>query len=167
MTPLELGIAAEVLVAGAALLLAFRRRGAPEPVIEASVKTLREGLYQVDIKITNRAPHAVAGESLRRVRPHSAKLLAPIRQVSTRDGDFQVWSDPEADKPAARIPIDLVLGPWQPPDGIVSLSAEGHVAVWLFLPRPSDLGRLVLELSLSQEGGRQSRHRFGVTPAGA
>jgi hypothetical protein len=162
----EIGIVAvAILIAVAALVFAFRRRRAGvEPVIEASTKTLREGLYQIDISITNRAPHALAAESLRRVRPLSARLLAPVKQVATRDGDFQVWSDPDGDKPTTKIAVDLVLGPWQPGGGVVALSAEGHIAAWLFLRKERDLSRLLLELAVREEGGRPRSLRFGVTP---
>jgi len=41
----------------------------------------------------------------------SARLMAPIQQVSTRKGDFQVWSDPTTDKARIGIPLDIALGP--------------------------------------------------------
>ena len=162
---IEIGIVAAVLIALALLVLALgRRRGGAEPVIEASARPLRKGLYQIDIKVANRAPHAVAAGSLRRVRPLSARLLAPVKQVATRDGDFQVWSDPDGDKPTTKIAVDLVLGPFEPGGGVVSLSAEGQVAAWLFLRKERDLSRLLLELALREEGGRLRSSRFGVTP---
>jgi len=37
--------------------------------------------------------------------------MAPIQQVSTREGDFQVWSDPTTDKARIGIPLDIALGP--------------------------------------------------------
>lgn len=158
-------VAGVVLVLLLGLVFALRRKPAGEPpLIAASVKPLRRGLYQIDIKVTNRARHALVGETLRRMWPHSAKLLAPIKQVSTREGDFQVWSDPDGDTPSTKIPVDLVLGPWQPEGGEVSLSAEGLIAAWLFLPKEKDLARLDLELAMREEGGKLRRHRFGVTP---
>jgi hypothetical protein len=161
-------VAAAILLGLAALVLAMaRRRADAEPDVEAKAKTLREGLHQIDIKITNRGPHALAAESLRRVRPLAARLLAPVTQVATREGDFQVWSDPESDKQSTKIAVDLVLGPWQPAEGVVTLRAEGHIAVWLFLRKERDLSRLLLELVLREEGGGLRRKRFGVTPASA
>jgi hypothetical protein len=44
------------------------------------------------------------------VRPRAARLMAPIQQVSTREGDFQVWSDPTTDKARIGIPLDIALG---------------------------------------------------------
>jgi hypothetical protein len=161
----ELWIAAALMVAAGVAWLALRRRRAgPEPLIAASVKKLRRGLYQVEMRITNRGGSALVGESLRRVRPRSALLMSPIKQVSTRDGDFQVWADPDGDAPSAKMPVDLVLGPRQPPAGVASLSAEGIIAAWLFLPKEKDLARLNLELSWREEGGRLRRSSFGVTP---
>jgi hypothetical protein len=165
----EIGIvAAAILVVLAALVFALaRRHGEDRPAIEAKATTLREGLHQIDIKVTNRGPHALAAESLRRVRPLAARLLAPVTQVATREGNFQVWSDPEGDQPTTKIAVDLMLGPWQPAEGVVTSSAEGHIAAWLFLRKEKDLSRLLLELVLREEGGRLRRLRFGVTPASA
>lgn len=158
-------VAGLMLAAGAAWVALRRRRAGPEPLIAASIKPLRRGLYQVEVRISNRGGSALVGESLRRVRPRSALLMSPIKQVSTRDGDFQVWADPDGDAPSAKIPADLVLGPWQPASGVLSLSAEGNIAAWLFLPKEKDLARLMLELCWREEGGRLRRSSFGVTPA--
>jgi hypothetical protein len=97
-------VAGLLVIAAATMRLAFRRRpAAAEPVIEASFKELRQGWYQVDMTVTNRAPYGLVGVSLRRVRPGAARLMAPIKSASTPQGDFQVWSDPAVDKPATTI----------------------------------------------------------------
>jgi hypothetical protein len=96
LSPLQLAILVGlILFAAFVILLAFRAsRPGADPIIKASVKELREGLYQVGLTVTNRAPYSLVGVSLRRVRPTSARPMAPITSVRTRDGDFQVWSDP-------------------------------------------------------------------------
>jgi hypothetical protein len=163
----ETGIVATLVVLAVLVLwLSLRRRPrAVAPVIAASVKRLRPGLYQIDVTITNRGREALIAESLKRVRPRRAKLLAPIKQVSTKDGDFQVWADPDGDAPTTTVPVDLVLAPWG--EGAADRNAEGHAVAWLFLSREKYLAALELELATREAGGRRGRYRFGVTLAQA
>jgi hypothetical protein len=164
---LELGIVALLLVgiAAWALRLSLQARGAgAKPIIEASFKKLQTGWYQVSMTITNRTPYALLGVSLRRVRPNDARLLAPIIAVNTKEGDFQVWSDPAIDKATITIPLDLVVGPREHSQGVVSLRSEAHAAAWLFLPEGSDPDVVTLELTLREDGDKVRRHRFDVRP---
>ncbi len=163
----ELGIVALLLVviAAWALRLALQARGSgAKPIIKASIKKLKTGWYQVGVNVTNRAPYALLGVSLRRVRPTAARLLAPIVAVNTKQGDFQVWSDPTIDKATTTIPLDLIVGPREHPHGVVSLRSEAHAAAWLFLPESGDPKLVTLELTLREDGGRLRRHRFDVRP---
>jgi hypothetical protein len=163
----ELAIVALLLVAIAAWVLRFafyaRGAGAP-PVIRASLRKLKTGWYQVSMTVTNRAPYALLGVSLRRVRPNAARLLAPIIAVNTKEGDFQVWSDPAIDKATTTIPLDLVVGPREHPHGVVSLRSEAQAAAWLFLPEGTAPEPVTLELTLREDGDKLRRHRFDVTP---
>ena len=153
-----------LVIAAATMRLAFGRRpAAAEPVIDASFKELRQGWYQVDMTVTNRAPYGLVGVSLRRVRPGAARLMAPIKSVSTPEGDFQVWSDPAVDKPATTIPIDLVVGPREAPHGVVSLRSETHATAWLFLPKRSAPARVTLELAFRGGTKKLRRYRFVAT----
>lgn len=164
---IELGILALLLVviAASALRLALYARGAgARPIIKASFKKLQTGWYQISMTVTNRAPYALLGVSLRRVRPNAARLLAPIVALNTKEGDFQVWSDPTIDKAKTTIPLDLVVGPREHPHGVVSLRSEAHAAAWLFLPESSDPAVVTLELTLREDGDRLRRHRFDVAP---
>lgn len=91
---------------------AFRARKTGEPpIITASLKELQKGWYQLSITVINRLPYQLFGVSLRRIRPRSARLMAPIMSVSTKQGDFQVWSNPAIDKLAKTIPLEIALGP--------------------------------------------------------
>jgi hypothetical protein len=79
-------------------LRSHRARLAPRPTIRATSRKLKPGWYQLHIAVTNQASYGVIVDELRRVRPRAARLMAPIQQLSTREGDFQVWSDPTTDK---------------------------------------------------------------------
>lgn len=162
---IQLGLVAGLLVIAAATIkLAFRAgRAAADPIIAASFKELRKGWYQVNMTVTNRTPYGLVGVSLRRVRPASARLMAPIKSVSTQQGDFQVWSDPAIDKPTTTIPLDVVIGPHEVPHGVVSLNSEIHTTAWLFLPKNSEPARLTLELALRDGAKKLRRYRFVVT----
>ena len=85
------------------------QKGEP-PIIRASLKELQKGWYQLSITVINRLPYQLFGVSLRRIRPRSARLMAPIISVSTKQGDFQVWSNPAVDKLTTTIPLDIALG---------------------------------------------------------
>ena len=95
-----------LLVSFLALEIYFSGRQRPlDPIIQASAKKLRQGWYQATITMINRSPHVLSAVSLRRVKPRSARLMAPITSLSTNDGDFQVWSDPSNDKRSTSIPL--------------------------------------------------------------
>lgn len=160
---IELGIVAGLILLIAAATMWFASRGGragSEPIIKASFKELQKGWYQVSLTVTNRAPYRLVGVSLRRVRPRSARLMAPIKSVRTRDGDFQVWSDPATDRPATTIPLDLVLGPQEEQHAVASLKSEAHTTAWLFLPEKSDPVQLTLELALRDGANNLRRYRF-------
>src|SRR4051794_38791650 len=107
-----IGTALLLLVAGSASWLALRPRYARlEPTVTAITKELQKGWYQVSIIVTNRWSESLTVVSLRRVRPKSARIMAPAMSVSTKQGDFQVWSNPALDKPSKSIPIGTVVGP--------------------------------------------------------
>jgi hypothetical protein len=93
-------------------------------------RELNKRWYQVQIAVANRAPYTVIVDELRRVRPRAARLMAPIKQVSTREGEFQVWSHPTTDKATVSIPLELALGPTMH-TGTVSRASEGQVTGWL------------------------------------
>lgn len=159
----ELGIVAGLILLIAAATLWFASRGGragSEPIIKASFKKLQEDWYQVSMTVTNLAPYRLLGVSLGRVRPRSARLMAPIKSVRTRDGDFQVWSDPAVDWPTTTIPLELVLGPHEARHGVASPKSEAHTTAWLFLPEKSDPAQLTLELAMRDGGGGLRRYRF-------
>jgi hypothetical protein len=114
--------------------------------------------------VTNRAPHGLIAVSLRRVRPLSARLMAPVISSITKQGDFQVWSDPAIDKRTTTISLDTVLGPHQPLEGIASLDFQAQIPVWLFLPKKGRPGPVMLELTLAGPSENLHRYRFLVTP---
>jgi hypothetical protein len=68
------------------------------------------------------------------VRPRAARLMAPIQQVSTRKGDFQVWSDLTTDKARIGIPLDIALGPNDTGRGRALPAKDAQLTAWLFLP---------------------------------
>lgn len=165
---LQLGV-----IAGAVALLAAwainwvwqARRAGAAPLIEASFKELQAGWYQLDIVIANRAPYGVVVGELRRVKPRAARLMAPVKRVSTREGDFQVWAHPSTDKASASIPLALALGPQEVQRGGIQHASEGHIAVWLFFTGGGDRAVVVLELSLRDRAGHLRRYRFSARRA--
>jgi hypothetical protein len=163
---IQLGIAVALILMIAALTLSFAlsagRTGA-EPIIRASFKQLQTDWYQVGMTVTNRAPYRLVGESLRRVRPGSARLMAPISSVSTRQGNFQVWSDPALDLATTSIPIDMVVGPHEAWRGSVSPGSEAHLTAWVFLPEKAEPTQLTLEFTFKDGGGNLRRYRFIAT----
>jgi len=160
---LQLGVVvtAVVPIAGwtASYVLRAARAGAP-PVIRASFTELQKGWYQVQIAVANRAPYPIVVDELRRVRPRAARLLAPIKQVNTRKGEFQVWSHPSTDKATASIPLDLALGPHEAHSGTVARASEGHLTAWLLLSETSNPGEVTLELAMLDGAGHLRRYPF-------
>ena len=163
---IQLGIAVALVLMIVALTMRFAFRAGrtgSEPIIRASFKQLQPDWYQVGMTVTNRAPYRLAGVSLRRVRPRSARLMAPITSVSTRQGNFQVWSDPAVDLPTTSIPIDMVVGPHEAWRGAVSPGWEAHMMAWVFLPERSEPTQLTLELAFRDGGGQLRHYRFIAT----
>lgn len=161
---LQLGIAVMVIVLIAASTVRFALRSSrtgAEPVIRANARKLREGWYQLSIAVANRAPYGVVVDELKRIRPRSARLMSPIQSVSTRKGDFQVWSDPATDKPKISIPLDLVIAAHEQHGGVAPRS-EAHITAWLFLPDGGDPTELELELAVLDGGDHLRAYRFGV-----
>ena len=157
-----LGIVVVMVLVTSALAMSFAvraKRGALQPLIRASFKRLREGWYQASITVTNRSPGILVGMSLRRVRPRSARLMAPITAVSTREGDFQVWSDPATDKPATTIPLGLVIAPREARDDGVARGTEAVATAWVFVPGKTEPAELVLELTLTDGEDHLRRYR--------
>jgi hypothetical protein len=70
---------------------------------------------------------------------------------------------PSIDSRTTSIPVDLVVGPYDGPDGVGSPFATADTAVWLFLPKQRELARLTLELAMRAGGKRLRRYRFNVT----
>jgi hypothetical protein len=162
---IQLAVAVVLILGIAAWTLSFVLRsgeGAAEPIIRARAKELQKGWYQIDMRIANRAPYGLTGVSLRRVRPRSARLMAPITSVSTRKGQFQVWSDPNVDEPATSIPLHLEVGPHEGRHGFAAPGAEAHTTAWLFLPEGRNVADLTLELALVDRARNIRRFRFGV-----
>jgi len=163
---IELAIVAGLAAFAAVLMwLALRKRPeAAPPLIAARYVWLREGWYQIDMRVINRAPFALGGVSLRCRRPRRARLMAPVKSVSTKEYDFQVWSDPESDKPEKSIPLDFVVGPHEAPQDAGSPGSEAHPTAWLFLPGKRAPGELVLELTLRDVKGKLHRYEVTATP---
>jgi hypothetical protein len=162
---LQLGIAVVVIVLIAASTIRFAlrsTRAGAEPVIRANVQKLKPGWYQLNIAVANRAPYGLVVDELKRVRPRSARLMAPIKSVSTRKGDFQVWSDPTTDKPKTGIPLDIAIAAHEEHRGGVAPRSEAHITAWLFLPGGSDPTELKLELAVLDGGDHLRAYRFGV-----
>lgn len=162
----ELAIIAGLAALAATLLwLALRRRSEGlEPLIGASHVWLREGWYQIDMRVINRETYALGGVSLRVIRPRAARLMAPVKSVSTKEYDFQIWSDPAIDKPAKSIPLDFVIGPHEAPQGEASLAMEAHATAWLFVPGNKPPGDVLLELTLRDRKGKLHRYRATAQP---
>ncbi|MGH6865085.1 MAG: hypothetical protein ACREDO_02650 [Methyloceanibacter sp.] len=112
--------------------------------------------------MTNRSPNGLVGVSLTRLRPRGARLLAPVRQITTREGTFPSWADPASDRATKTIALDLVLGPHEARDVVAIVGPVAHATAWLFLPEGDDPAVLVLELALKDRGEILRRHRFGV-----
>jgi hypothetical protein len=158
-------IAALVVVAVVVLWFAFRRRQrGPAPLVAAHYVQLREGLYQIDMLVINRAPFALGGVLLRCLRPRRARLMAPVKSVSTKDYDFQIWSDPESDKPEKSIPLDFVVAPHEAREGGTSPGSEAHLTAWLFLPGSKPPAEVTLELTLRDVRGKLHRYELTSTP---
>ncbi|HLC07993.1 MAG TPA: hypothetical protein VJK06_01770 [Methyloceanibacter sp.] len=143
-----------LLVSLLALEIYFGARQRPlEPVIQASAKRLRDGWYQATITMINRSPHVLSAVSIRRVKPRSARLMAPISSHSTNEGDFQVWSDPSKDKRSTSIPLDIAIESRQG-------NSEARIIVWIFLPERAEAAELVLELTMSDAEEKLRRYRL-------
>ena len=166
---IQLGVAAAVIVLIAATVAKFAFRASQsgtDPVIRATSRKLKQGWYQIDISISNRAPYRLIVDELRRVRPRSARLMAPIKQERTRQGDFQVWSDPAIDKATTKIPLGLAIAPREgQQSGVFPGPSEAETIAWVFMPDDRDLSELVLEMSLFGRDGTHRRLRFGIAPA--
>ncbi len=161
----QLAVVVILLLAVAGWTASFLLRageGTAEPIIRARAKELQKGWYQVDMRIANRAPYGLTGISLRRVRPRAARLMAPITSVSTRKGDFQVWSDPSTDSPKTSIPLHLEVGPHEGRHGITTPGAEAQATAWLFLPDKLDVSEATLELAFVDRARNLRRFKFGV-----
>lgn len=162
---LQLGIAVALILLVAASTIRFvvrAARGGAEPIIRASYKKLQTGWYQVNIAVANRAPYGLAVDELRRVRPRSARLMAPIRSVSTRQGSFQVWSDPGTDKPTTSIPLDVAIAANEVRHGGVVQGSEVQITAWLFLPGDSEPSEVTLELAVFDREENLRCYRFDV-----
>jgi hypothetical protein len=163
---LQLGIAVVVIVLIAASTMRFALRSTrtgAEPVIRANCQKLKPGWYQLNIAVANRASYGLVVDELKRVRPRSARLMSPIQSVSTRTGDFQVWSDPTTDKPKTSIPLDIAIAAHEQHHGAVAPRSEARITAWLFLPDSSDPTELELELAVLDGGDHLRCYRFGVT----
>ena len=160
---IQLGIAAILVLSIAVSTLSFAltsRKAGAAPTIRATSRKLKPGWYQLQIVVTNRAPYGVVVDELRRVRPRAARLMAPIQQVSTREGDFQVWSDLTTDKARIGIPLDIALGPNDTGRGRALPAKDAQLTAWLFLPPGADPSELMLV-----DGSDHLRGcRFSVAP---
>jgi hypothetical protein len=86
--------------------------------------------------------------------------MAPIQQVSMREGDFQVWSDLTTDKARIGIPLDIALGPNDTGRGRALPAKDAQLTAWLFLPPGADPSELMLV-----DGSDHLRAcRFSVAP---
>jgi hypothetical protein len=88
--------------------------------------------------------------------------MDPIVSVSTRKGNFQVWSDPATDKAKTSIPLDMAIAAHEIDHGGVAPGSEVQITAWLFLPEDSDPLDLLLELALFDGGDNLRSYRFGV-----
>jgi hypothetical protein len=160
---LAIAVAVILLIAASTVRYAMRAtRAGAEPIIRATSRKLKPGWYQLDITVANRAPYGLVADELKRIRPRSARLLPPIKSVSTREGDFQVWSDPTTDKPRTGIPLDIAIAAHEPHHGGVAPGSEVEITAWLFLPEDHDPSELELELALFDGGENLRSYRFGV-----
>ena len=159
---LQLGVVLVVVLAIAVSTIGFAfrsSRAGAEPIIKASFRKLQTGWFQLHVSIANQAPYAVVVDELKRVKPRAARLMAPIKQVSTRKGEFQVWSHPTTDKATTSIPLDLHLGPHEARDGAVARASQEQVTVWLFLPEDLNPLDVTLELAVLDHAGALRRYR--------
>ena len=155
-----------VTIAASTIGFAFRsRRAGDEPMIKASFRKLQSGWFQLHVSIANQAPYAVVVDELKRVKPRAARLMAPIKQVSTRKGEFQVWSHPTTDKATTSIPLDLHLG-HEARDGTVARASQEQVTVWLFLLEDLNPLDVTLELAILDHAGQLRRHRVAAKREG-
>jgi hypothetical protein len=164
---IQLGIAVVLILSIAVSTLSFvfrSRNSGAAPIVRATSRKLKPGWYQLHITVANQAPYGVIVDDLKRVRPRSARLMPPIQQVSTRDGDFQVWADPATDKARTSIPLDILLGPNEGQGESVSRAVDTQVTAWLFLPDDADPSDLLLELALIDDRDHRRSYRFSVTP---
>ena len=153
-----------VLVAAIAWLAFRARKKGEPPIITASLKELQKGWYQLSITVINRLPYQLFGVSLRRIRPRSARLMAPIISVSTKQGDFQVWSNPAVDKLTTTIPLDIALGPHEARQAGVLADLQQHRQRFgCSCLKKSDVRRLIFDLTLSDGEQNLRRCRFAVT----
>jgi hypothetical protein len=162
---IQLAVVVVLVLAVAAWTLSFVLRadeGGAGPIIKARAKELQKGWYQLDMSIANRAPYRLTGVALRRIRPRAARLMAPITSVSTRKGDFQVWSDPSTDSPKTSISLHLEMGPHEERHGFAPQGVDAHATAWLFLPEGREISELALELAFVDRAKNLRRVRFGV-----
>src|SRR6476620_8642267 len=152
-----------VLVAAIAWLAFCARKKGEPPIIAASLKELQKGWYQLSITVINRLPYQLFGVSLRRIHPRSARLMAPIMSVSTKQGDFQVWSNPAVDKLTTTIPLDIALGAHEARQAGVLADSPTQTTVWVFLSKKSEAMRFIFDLTLSDGEQNLRRCRFAVT----
>jgi hypothetical protein len=154
------------LVLGCAAWIAWfssrPRQSNDDPIITATVHELQKGWYQVVISVANRAPHGFIAVSLRRIKPRSARILAPVTSVSTDQGDFQVWSNPALDAAATIIPLNTMIEAHQGRKGVADVDSQSQISAWLFLPKKRGPRRLTLELTLS--GLDECLHRYRFLP---
>jgi hypothetical protein len=162
---LQLGIAVVVIVLIAISTVRYAMRSTRaglEPLIRANCQKLKEGWYQLNIAVANRAPYGLVVDELKRIRPRGARLMAPIKSVSTRRGSFQVWSDPATDRARISIPLDVAIAAHEQQQGAVDPGSEAEITAWLFLPEQGDPTELELELAVLDGGENLRSYRFGV-----
>ena len=155
---LQIGFIVAVGLAIAVWTISFVFGGAA-PIIKASFRKLQTGWFQLHVSIANQAPYPVIVDGLKRVSPRAARLMAPIKQVSTRKGEFQVWSHPTTDKATTSIPLDLHLGPHEARAGPVVRASQDELTAWLFLPEDLNLLDVTLELAIVDQAGAHRRYR--------
>jgi hypothetical protein len=159
---LQLGVVLAVIVAIAISTIGFAFRSSRagfEPIVKASFRKLQAGWFQLHVSIANQAPYAVVVDELKRVQPRAGRLMAPIKQVNTRTGEFQVWSHPTTDKATTSIPLDLHLGPHEARGGAVVRTSQAQLTAWLFLPEDSNPLDVTLELVVRDQASALRRHR--------
>lgn len=154
------------LFAGATAALAYlassARQTPAKPIISVASQRLQAGWHQIDIAVVTADPDRYIGARLRRTRPRSARLLAPVSTIQTKQGAFQVWTDPSQHKPAAEIFLDVSVEPRETGDSIAAAVYAVRLTAWLFLPENSTTGRTSLELVLLDRRKRAHRYRLAV-----